>query len=116
MNAHDPYLLPGSPTTEEALVSDNGATRILARAMSSTWMQHFQVWLEDEVKRGDATNLLFALAQMQIMTHASVAAGLVKAKSYPATLQLYSEMLSRHYVNHAEKAAAASRALREAGR
>lgn len=110
------HVFPGTPKIEEALLAQDETTRIIARASSSVWMQHFNNWLQDEFQRSDHTKLLYALAQIQIMTHASLAASMVKPQGYPASLLLYSEMLKQYYVDHAEKSAAANRALREAGR
>lgn len=87
---------------EDALLSEDSLTRMIARAGVSTWLAGFQEWVNDEIKRGEKeTDLLLAIISVQIMTHASVAANVMSAEGFPAMLEVYKHMLNDKWLPHA---------------
>ncbi|MFK0330881.1 hypothetical protein ACIQUB_07135 [Rhizobium sp. NPDC090275] len=87
---------------EEALLGDDPIMRIMARSSTSTWAEHFQQWVDDELNRGeDPKYLLFAIMAMQVMTHSSVAANLVEPGGYQAIADSYKDLIDQRWIRHA---------------
>ncbi len=103
-------MLHGDGKTSEsamadALTSDVPSTRIMARGAASTWSHDMVVWLNDELNRPKAnpTELMHALAVMQIQTFSSLAAQVMSRGGYEHAVALYKQLLDDVMLAHMER-------------
>ncbi|NTF67721.1 hypothetical protein [Rhizobium rhizogenes] len=93
-------------TMEEALLSDDPVTRIVARAHASTWFAAFNEWLNSEKHRGEnPTDIILATMELNIKIHSSIAALFLEPTGWPLAVTTYHEYLDALYIRHAAAAA-----------
>lgn len=97
--------LAGDDALAEALTSTSAITRIMARGAAADWLRPFAAWINDEINRPKAvpSEILQAIAVLQIQTISSIAAQLLSPDGDDEFLRVYLEIVDEHMTAHMQR-------------
>jgi hypothetical protein len=91
-------------SNDDALLSADPITRIVARGVCSKWAAEFQAWVNAEVKQGTTDDdLIIAITRLFVLTHSSVAANILKPSGFQVAADMFKACTDAEYLAHAEK-------------
>jgi hypothetical protein len=108
--------MEGEQALAEALTSQSGPVRIMARAAASNWVEQMTAWLNDEINRPKANpaEIMFALAVMQMQTYASISSQLVTVEGHKHAVDLYRRVVDDKMLKHMRRTLVAAKAAGQA--
>ncbi|MER2536905.1 MAG: hypothetical protein ABTQ31_17265 [Rhizobiaceae bacterium] len=109
---NDPTILT------DALTSRNPIARMTGRGVASGWPDTLRAWIEAELNapKSEPSDVLYALARLQVQIFASVAAQLGPADVMADIVKLYQAVVAKEMPVHAARCAQAMAEIRQRGR
>lgn len=94
--------LSGEDALGAALTSTSKLEQIMGRGVAAGWVETQAAWVNAELNRPKAepTDVLYALAEMQMQLFASVAAQLIKPSSDDTLIDLYVKLVRKGIPEH----------------